>query len=560
MRFATIFMLLSVLLCCQDSTDASIVISDAGIETSNLVNIKSSKTIKDGHRPGYQLHHNVIKANPIVDNRTVQEIGNAACTGTDGKWHCNVPNGKIIYGAINPPAYPPVSWTVPNWYFDPANSTGCASDYNTCTSATCSSGPPGPGAFIGPCKTLNEVINNRWGCGSSGDPCPVLSQTTTFNVISSEILNSERIVLHPIVINSSNFGVIGTPKLVAGPFTLGTVTSKNRTSHQLLQSTGFSNVAIATGQLVINNTHSSHALIWGLSAGTATLTQPLTPLTFSNCVSFIHGAFPTSEVDTWTTGDTVNVFSFPLVNFTYYHVEGGDSNLTFTGGANWMQYIYVPDNSGTDANSTYVFGSISNPTWIVDSLFGMYLTTVPGGQGGIQQTIFINDYLNGGIGLQDGQVTGGAVNGFGCSIQEFGAVDGDVICNNTLTSEGSLTSFNGQSFYSAVYIANNVTSSCGNLASVKLDDVQSITPTAFLWGISGASYSVADQCSFVNVSGTTWANSVLLNGGLLLDSNTTGTKYSAGVWTDGINITQANLDTNDGLQNPKTGSRYSGAN
>jgi hypothetical protein len=45
-----------------------------------------------------------------------------------------------------------------------------------------------------------------------------------------------------------------------------------------------------------------------------------------------------------------------------------------------------------------------------------------------------------------------------------------------------------------------------------------------------------------------------------MGTSTTGTKYAAGVWADGITITPANLDTNDGLQAPLTGARFCNVN
>lgn len=35
---------------------------------------------------------------------------------------------------------------------------------------------------------------------------------------------------------------------------------------------------------------------------------------------------------------------------------------------------------------------------------------------------------------------------------------------------------------------------------------------------------------------------------------------SPGVWTDGVTITAANLDTNNGLQDPATGARFCNLN
>ena len=45
---------------------------------------------------------------------------------------------------------------------------------------------------------------------------------------------------------------------------------------------------------------------------------------------------------------------------------------------------------------------------------------------------------------------------------------------------------------------------------------------------------------------------------LHLDGVTTGTKYVTGTFTDGVSLSVTSLDSFTGLQNPLTGSRYSG--
>jgi hypothetical protein len=42
---------------------------------------------------------------------------------------------------------------------------------------------------------------------------------------------------------------------------------------------------------------------------------------------------------------------------------------------------------------------------------------------------------------------------------------------------------------------------------------------------------------------------------LTIDGQTTASSYVAGVWTDGITVNPTNLDSNTGLQRPRTGSR-----
>jgi len=59
----------------------------------------------------------------------------------------------------------------------------------------------------------------------------------------------------------------------------------------------------------------------------------------------------------------------------------------------------------------------------------------------------------------------------------------------------------------------------------------------------------------VELRAGSWVNNLKLSQ-LMLAGATTGTAYSAGVFTDGVAITPANLDTYNGLFNPRTGARY----
>ena len=288
----------------------------------------------------------------------------------------------------------PSSWTVPNWYVDPADSTGCASNANSCTSATCG------GSGVGPCLTAQEIVVHRWGTSQ-----PTLAQTTTFHVLSSETVGQEEISISPLMVQATTFAVIGTPVLVA-TFNLGTVTAKNRATAQLLQSTGFGAAGLAVGQLVVNNAESSsRAIIENLAAGTATLSQPLAELTIVNAG---YGTQPT-ENDSWATGQSVSVYSLPTINLQIANVQGGDNNTSYNTGAFWIQYVSIPDFSGIDATGTVQFGGPSASYYgVVDSAIHSYVLTTPGPYGELGTTL-IGDYMPGGGTFTNVSVFGGIV-------------------------------------------------------------------------------------------------------------------------------------------------------
>ncbi|MHB8331504.1 MAG: hypothetical protein ACYDEA_04845, partial [Candidatus Dormibacteria bacterium] len=127
------------------------------------------------------------------------------------------------------PIIPP-SWLIADWYVDPANLSGVASDSNSGTAAT---GTPGSG--IGPLLTISELVDQRWGTRS-----PILAQTTTLHLLSTETLGQESVVLEPIMVGGHNFIVLGSLLAVGAPFAAGVVTPKVRGNPgTLLQVAGF---------------------------------------------------------------------------------------------------------------------------------------------------------------------------------------------------------------------------------------------------------------------------------------------------------------------------------
>ena len=106
------------------------------------------------------------------------------------------PAAKKPVLAAAPRPNPPPSWAVPNWYVDYGNTSGCASDQNTCTSSTCS------GTGVGPCKTFGEIWA-RWGAVP-----PVLLQATTITFVSPD--NAEFYSFCPSYGPSGSLTFVGT--------------------------------------------------------------------------------------------------------------------------------------------------------------------------------------------------------------------------------------------------------------------------------------------------------------------------------------------------------------
>jgi hypothetical protein len=468
----------------------------------------------------------------VIDTRSVDQLADIACRGASGVWLCPARPQPVKmmasgFGPVTPP-----SWTVPAWYFDAANSTTCASDANSCTSATCGA------SGIGPCVTVAQVISERWGTAM-----PVLPQSTTFTALSAETVGQEIIRIQPTIGPGVVFSVLGTPKLVAS-FTLGTVTPKNRATPTLLQSTGFTAGGLAVGQMVVNTSRSSsEAKIYALSAGTATLTQPLAAITNSSA-STEPGSLP-AEFDTWTTGDSVSVYSLPILNVQVVEPTGGQLNGSDAGGILWMQWLTIPDSSGTNGSSLVAIQpSYAVTPWLVDMNFQ---TGVQGGSlsgSGSFSSFYINNMYDT-FSLQDGTILGGGNLSFVTAIGQNAGIDGDTISAGVFV-------YGTPTFGGLAYVGSH---------GLTLDSGQfRIEPdwyaTAVIWGPGGA--NVNNGSDVENDTGGVWHNACfLLAGTLELEGATTGTSYSGGTWTDGRALSAANFDTFQAIQSTKmTGARF----
>lgn len=419
------------------------------------------------------------------------------------------------------PGNPPASWLVADWYVNPA--TG--NDSNAGTSA---------GTAV---QTVMGGIVSKWGTAS-----PTIKQNTTIHLLAAETLSQEDVRIDPVVVEGAWFAIVGTPILVAS-FQLGVVTSKNRATATPLSSTGFVAAGIAVGCLVVNTDRgNSESMIQNLAGGTATLSQPLGPLTPAvNAANFVSPGF-TPEVDTWAHNDHVSVYALPLLNLKLLQVSGGDSTPATLGGVSWVQYVSIPDVAGA-GNSYYSAGESQGCiNYYVSCRIDPYVTFTGTQGGGTQGGFVVGCAFNGGSTVADASVIGGYVNLYALALAPGGCVDGDCLCAS------GLRGFDGISFIGLAYVGSGLL--VFNGATSKIDPIY--YPTATLWGTGGC--DVEDNSTLMNKTGDLWANVLLL--GLALDGQATGTKYVAGVWTDGVTVNVANLDLFTGLQNPRTGARY----
>lgn len=408
------------------------------------------------------------------------------------------------------------TWLQPDWYV--SWSTG--NDANDGTT---------PATAV---KTVMGGIVIPWGTSS-----PTLPQNTTIHMLDSQPLGAENIDLSPTMGGTFYFAIVGTLIAIGTPtvFGTGSVTSKNRSTGQALAVSGLS-TSYTPGRLVKNQTHPSSAWVRKNVSGTVTFSQPLTTVGPGDPV-FTAG----SEVDTWADSDTVQLYDVPTINLTSCVILGGAVNSGLTASALWIQDLHVLDASG--GNDTSCFAPSCDQTYTALSEVWVDPYLLLGGNPSFCNAF--NCYMNGGGEMQLTAVVNGGVftsnnTGFlfdlGCSLDQDVAVDGFVEAGDR-TSLGLVEiSSTGEVFVAgSAYLAP-------------------LTSSSIVWGAGALNPGNGGHLHLV--SGTFAA---VLLGPLVLrldNTATTGTSYASGVWTDGITLTPANLDTNAGLQNPRTGSKF----
>lgn len=427
------------------------------------------------------------------------------------------------------------SWLATDWYVDPVS----GSDANT-------------GADSGhPVKTVMGGIVLRW-----GQINPTLPQTVTLHLMSSETVGQESIALAMLMVGNgpSLFILDGTLGMTTvASFTCGTVTAKVRGNPGTLLQVASMPGAAAQGMLIQNTTHASYAFIDSMSGSTGTITQPLSA---PELITPTWIPQPT-EVDTWTAGDSCVLYTLPMLNLKMLNPTGPDGSTAAGGTFStfWVQNIWVPDASGTPSFSTFfaqpnamgmVFSNVRMDMWLMFQGANQYIDAVAQ-----------NTWLNGCGQLQFAGAVGGALCtqsvSSGTHLFDLASLDGDLIVHGGMYVKGSTYDIMG-----TVYFDASITP---QMAIIHGGDVQLepsgglASTTTALWG-PGTMNLESPGSSISNESGTLWAN-ILMMGGYSIDGVTTATSYSAGVWTDGRAITPANLDTYNGLQNPRTGARFS---
>lgn len=266
----------------------------------------------------------------------------------------------------------PASWSVPYWAFDPANASGCASDSNTCTSASCS------GGNVGPCSTLSEIYS-RWTTTR-----PVFTSAVTVQQLSDDAAPWPNAVSMPngptTIIDwfSTNGFLFEGTLLPQASATIGTYTALNRTAGTLgsITAQGQSGAFWTpyVGMMVQDLT--TPAVFWvvaDLGSATANITTPMVPVTVPTFQTIAPAYVTIANGDSLRIVRPTKALCHDLGSgygsFTdFFHVWCTSSGAGFTSTAAWFHESVI-DNTVTWLNCQPTNGS--NGTYVVNSYSAM---------------------------------------------------------------------------------------------------------------------------------------------------------------------------------------------
>ena len=449
----------------------------------------------------------------------------AACTDRTGKWVCSTHQPPKKVGLSINSSAPPTAWSVPFWAVDNQNVTGCASDSNTCTSATCGS------TGVGPCLTWAQINDVRMGCGGGLVACPQINGSVVANWQVEFVSNDtvDQIFLYPSFYNGAQGEVFGGTPTGCTTTTLASVTAGGPPSRTALWLAAPTAGTFAAGYFITDATHPGAAWAYKVSSGSIwQLTQPEARTTNPPVVLSV----PT-ELTTWANGDTVT-YCPSQVTVNLIKTLPTQGNLNATAFAAWLNIHNLNDSGAGSAsandsswqiNSAVSLQEVSSqrPVYNLEGDFGYY-------------TGDNNDYFVGGFGgwgdtLTPTTIWGGYI-GTAFFQQYWFWLDGDVILNGT--QQGHVF----DEAWGAVYIAT------GAIKAHVYLDLSGISYTAppVIWG--PGTLIAKGRVGFVGTAVNIFKSPIVLDG-------LAGTHFCIGdplatatTLTCNIALTAVNLDTN----------------
>jgi hypothetical protein len=467
------------------------------------------------------------------DTRSQAQIDAAACQGVpdaahpDG-WRCSGKKPVRFMAASTTPIIP-VSWTVPNWYFDPANSITCASDSNSGTAATCTGGCSGSVCTggVGPVRTWGEIQVHRL-----GQTNPQLQQATTFHMLSGQTIDTDYIFFEPQLPNGAQAVLLGTLTSVGTiAANVATVTAQVRGGPGTRWAVSNMPVGAAAKNLLQDTTLNTWSTIDSIAGGTATISQPL-PNSLITTVGI-----PTLSEGSMATNDTFTVWAQPLANLKVWRPKGDDVSSGGVSSTGWSQFIEIADSSTSAASQYNLVGDSTTNVLSACRVDTRLNVTQFGGRSG--SAYVLGGDVTGVLFLISGSPTlyGGIMRGGTLSDSGSGTVDGDIVFHTAIDVNAAF--LNGGD----VFIDSTLLVQGGGIYRSETS----------LWG--SGNITVNPGSTYWDNNGSSFANTVT-NGTLRLGSAVTGSSYSAGTWTSGVALNLGNLAADHGLSQPISGARF----
>lgn len=384
------------------------------------------------------------------------------------------------------------------------------------------------GAIGFPVATWAEIIRRY------GNEMPIMNvgQNVTIHKLSAQTLNVDPVFFFPRLSNGGYAALIDTLVVFAGPQAAGTVTLLNKAAGTDLTVAGMP-AGTTAGMYVFNSTSGSYAFVVSITSGTATMTQPV-PTANVTTIGLPTGALGTN----WATGDTITVYNKPnLTNLKSWHPFGGDVNGS-AACVGWLQWTQIADASGTAAAeypmvnncaSTVMSGCYIAPRLQVSVLAGR-------GFGNFVLGCFTNIAI---VYSGECEFYGGVIAGTFTNQGVGTTLDGNVIVVGGTSITGAFTIVGSVHFTASIGVQGGV-----------------LRVGTTIWGQAGI--TLFPGSIYENATASTFVLTLLTSGSLLLGSNATGSSFTpgTGLWTSAIALTPANIDANNGLQDPLTGARF----
>jgi hypothetical protein len=400
----------------------------------------------------------------------------------------------------------PQSWTQPAWYIDPLNSTGVASDSNSCAT------------ILLPCLTYAEVAA-RWGTYS-----PRLRQNTLIDFLSNDD-GTDPFYFNPYVENQA---IITVKAELPTPVQTTTITvnqAKSRSANHLLEVTFATSTGITGNQYVVDTTRNSSAWTFNsLGAGEFQMSQPLL-------------ASNSNEDDGWTNGDTVSIYQLTKIQASTIlpvleqYNSGGSIQATVNVVNLQLGETGQSGNLQINSNEVNVFGSLidNNLVPFNRDVFQQFVNCAVYDSRG--QSILLNAGL---IFVNPSYLYVPAISAYNDAILNAGAT---LISGNASNNWGPTPGAVG-SIFGNVYIVNQVQISSA---------LTIFSPSTQLGSVWGPGTLVLSNGRFSYPSGAGAAAATFLNSGGLKISTSTAACSTSQAATDvvscGISLTPANLDT-----------------